>query len=363
MPALVDFYDARFRDQPVRAWPCCCNPCASARGRGMAVVQVAETLELRETLVRKLLRGHAVAPAAADGRDRGRSPCSWCSARPGHVRQLGRGDRRGARPTTCRRSTRPTRRASCARWSMRPPRSWAGCSGCSTTRSASCATAPTSCARRWRCSRRRCSRRGAATSRPSRRLSRDQSDRGPRGPRSPTRCSRWPRWSSCASSPSRCGLDSGEVARQIVLDLSPLIADKALDFEPRRRRAACRCAPTRWMLQELTRNLLHNAIKQRPPGARAVGQAVRARATGAALDGARQQAPASRRVAQRLFAPFSAPATARSGSGLGLRDLPRDRAGARRPHRARQRGVAGKCCTGARPRRRRACGSVVGHHP
>jgi len=52
--ALVDFYDARFRDQPVRM-AVLLQPVASGRGRGMAVVQVAETLELRETLVRKLL--------------------------------------------------------------------------------------------------------------------------------------------------------------------------------------------------------------------------------------------------------------------------------------------------------------------
>ncbi|RYF64522.1 MAG: sensor histidine kinase, partial [Comamonadaceae bacterium] len=52
--ALVDFYDARFRGAPVRV-AVMLQPVASERGRGMAVVQVAETLELRETLVRQIL--------------------------------------------------------------------------------------------------------------------------------------------------------------------------------------------------------------------------------------------------------------------------------------------------------------------
>src|SRR6218665_1190112 len=52
--ALVDFYDDRFRDLPVRV-AVLLQPVASAHGRGMAVVQVAETLELRETLARRLL--------------------------------------------------------------------------------------------------------------------------------------------------------------------------------------------------------------------------------------------------------------------------------------------------------------------
>jgi len=47
--ALVDFYDDVYADQPVRV-AVLLQPVASATGRGMAVVQVAETLELRRTL-------------------------------------------------------------------------------------------------------------------------------------------------------------------------------------------------------------------------------------------------------------------------------------------------------------------------
>jgi hypothetical protein len=54
------------------------------------------------------------------------------------------------------------------------------------------------------------------------------------------------------------------VVRAVALDLSPLLADKDIDFE-----IATVPAPVRahdWMLRELTRNLLHNAIKHTPAG-------------------------------------------------------------------------------------------------
>ncbi|MDU7590032.1 MAG: sensor histidine kinase N-terminal domain-containing protein, partial [Acidovorax sp.] len=52
--ALVDFYDDRFRDQPVRV-AVLLQPVASSEGRGMAVIQVAETLELREAAALQIL--------------------------------------------------------------------------------------------------------------------------------------------------------------------------------------------------------------------------------------------------------------------------------------------------------------------
>jgi two-component system sensor histidine kinase TctE len=52
--ALVDFYDEQYRDQPVRV-AVLLQPVASAEGRGMATIQVAETLELRQTLARQIL--------------------------------------------------------------------------------------------------------------------------------------------------------------------------------------------------------------------------------------------------------------------------------------------------------------------
>lgn len=52
--ALVDFYDDRYRDQPVRV-AVLLQPVAGVGGQGMATVQVAETLELRQTLARQIL--------------------------------------------------------------------------------------------------------------------------------------------------------------------------------------------------------------------------------------------------------------------------------------------------------------------
>ena len=52
--ALVDFYDSHYRDEPVRM-AVLLQPVSGPGGQGMATIQVAETLELRETLARQLL--------------------------------------------------------------------------------------------------------------------------------------------------------------------------------------------------------------------------------------------------------------------------------------------------------------------
>ena len=52
--ALVDFYDDSYRGQPVRV-AVLLQPVAGQAGQGMATIQVAETLELRQTLARQVL--------------------------------------------------------------------------------------------------------------------------------------------------------------------------------------------------------------------------------------------------------------------------------------------------------------------
>ena len=52
--ALVDFYDDVYLGQPVRV-AVLLQPVAGAEGRGVATIQVAETLELRQTLARQIL--------------------------------------------------------------------------------------------------------------------------------------------------------------------------------------------------------------------------------------------------------------------------------------------------------------------
>jgi two-component system sensor histidine kinase TctE len=102
--------------------------------------------------------------------------------------------------------------------------------------------------------------------------------------------------------------------RSVALELSPLIADKDLDFE-----IATTTAPVRsheWMLRELTRNLLHNAIKQSPAGGTLSVQVI-ADANSVALTFADSGPGIAATLRARLFQPFS-PGDARSGSGLGL---------------------------------------------
>jgi two-component system sensor histidine kinase TctE len=108
--------------------------------------------------------------------------------------------------------------------------------------------------------------------------------------------------------------DWAQVLREVALDLSPLLADRNLDFE-----ISTTATPVHthdWMLRELSRNLLHNAIKHCPPGG----------TLKVSLDSADQQAQLcisdsgpgiGAELRERLFQPFSA-GEARSGSGLGL---------------------------------------------
>jgi two-component system sensor histidine kinase TctE len=111
-------------------------------------------------------------------------------------------------------------------------------------------------------------------------------------------------------------LDLGETVRQLALDLSPLMADKALDVELSVGAAPMLVRAHRWMLQELARNLLHNAIKHSPRGG-ALRVGVRAEGESAVFVVSDQGPGISDELRQRLFAPFAAGDVA-SGSGLGL---------------------------------------------
>ena len=123
------------------------QPVASPQGRGMAVIQVAETLELRRRLTRRILidflwqQAALVRPDRAGGDRRGaaRHAAGAPAERGAAVAQRGRPDAR-CRP--------PARRANCCRWWTPPTASCRGWRTCWTTRSASCATPRTSCARR-----------------------------------------------------------------------------------------------------------------------------------------------------------------------------------------------------------------------
>jgi two-component system sensor histidine kinase TctE len=108
--------------------------------------------------------------------------------------------------------------------------------------------------------------------------------------------------------------DFAEIVRAVTLELSPLIADKDIDFEISTVRAPVRAHE--WMLRELTRNLLHNAIRHTPPGGPLTVRMV-ADSRVVALVLADSGAGVAEELRARLFQPFSA-GDPRSGSGLGL---------------------------------------------
>ncbi|MFY3386613.1 sensor histidine kinase [Paracidovorax sp. MALMAid1276] len=105
-----------------------------------------------------------------------------------------------------------------------------------------------------------------------------------------------------------------EVLRGVALDLSPLVAQRDLDFGIHTQASAIQAHE--WMLRELSRNLLHNAIRHAPAGSelsvdlRTDGRhvALTIRDHGPGIDD---------ELASRLFQPFSA-GDVRTGSGLGL---------------------------------------------
>jgi two-component system, OmpR family, sensor histidine kinase TctE len=104
------------------------------------------------------------------------------------------------------------------------------------------------------------------------------------------------------------------IVRGVALDLAPLIAAGRLDFEL--VTAPARVPAHAWALRELTRNLLHNAIKHTPAGGSLVlrlaheGEEALLEVidSGPGLEAAQRE---------RLFQPFSA-AGPQAGSGLGL---------------------------------------------
>ena len=119
-------------------------------------------------------------------------------------------------------------------------------------------------------------------------------------------------------------IDLADIVRAVALDLAPLVADKNLVFDIETTPAPIACHE--WMLGELTRNLLHNAIKNTPPGG-TLSVRVHADTHHAALCISDSGPGISAELAARLFQPFStgrsSPHTAHTahiahGSGLGL---------------------------------------------
>jgi two-component system, OmpR family, sensor histidine kinase TctE len=108
--------------------------------------------------------------------------------------------------------------------------------------------------------------------------------------------------------------DWAEITRAVALDLAPLIAKQDLDFDIHTEPAAI--DSHEWALRELTRNLLHNAIQHTPVGGRlAIALSVDAGMAQLLIaDGGPGLTPQQQ---ERLFLPFAV-GDAGKGSGLGL---------------------------------------------
>ena len=310
--ALVDFYDDRYRDQPVRV-AVLLQPVASPEARGMATIQVAETLELRQTLARQILvdtlwrqaallvvitlvvllvvqtatrpvrelsaqlRGRAendLAPIAAADAPRELLPLLEAT---NHVMErlahLLEHQKRFVRDTAHQLRTPlavlKTQVQSALRGDVEPGQALQEVEH-TVERATQLANQMLALAKVEQL--------------------RQQGD-------APV-------------------VDWAETARAVALDLAPLMADRRLDFEIETVAAPIRAHE--WALRELTRNLLHNAIKHSPEGA-ALSMRLVADERTAALTIADSGAGLTPQVRERLFQPFSAGShDLRSGSGLGL---------------------------------------------
>ena len=108
--------------------------------------------------------------------------------------------------------------------------------------------------------------------------------------------------------------DFSEVAREVALEMAPLMAARNLDFEI--STVPCNVLAPAWMLRELTRNVLDNAIRHSPMKGRLKLSTVQKE--GRVVFNLQDEGPGlSADLQARLFQPFSAGDT-RHGSGLGL---------------------------------------------
>jgi len=308
--SLVDFYDARFRGEPVRV-AVLLQPVASPHGRAMAVVQVAETLELRETLARKLLidmlwRQWLLLAVVAGVT----VLVVQHATRP--VRELGHAiaarDAHDLSPIEARnapREVQPLIDATTAvmgrlQGLLDHQKRFVRDSAHQLRTPLAVLKAQVQSARRGDV--------------PALQALSEINQTVERATTLANQMLSLAKVEQLRQAPESTRLDLARVARDIALDVSALIADKSLDFEIETQPAPV--LAHQWMLAELTRNLLHNAVRHSPPGG-ALSVHVTAQDGQAELrvrDAGPGIAPALR---ERLFMPFAA-GDMGSGSGLGL---------------------------------------------
>ncbi|WP_312304974.1 sensor histidine kinase [Diaphorobacter nitroreducens] len=308
--ALVDFYDDRFRDQPVRV-AVLLQPVASSEGRGMAVIQVAETLELREaaalqilhtTLARQALLLALIAGIVVLVVQRATQPVRQLSS---DLQARTEGDLAPLAAPTAPRELQPLIDATNAvmqrlsRLLAHQQRFVRDASHQLRTPLAVLKTQVQSALR------------GDLPPTQALREIGDTVDRATQLANQMLALAKVEQLRQQGEVPVT-RLDT--VLREMALELSPLIAQGDLDFGITTDAAPIHAHE--WMLRELCRNLLHNAIRHAPPGTELAvtlhsedGEAVLTLAdAGPGIDD---------ELAARLFQPFSA-GDVRTGSGLGL---------------------------------------------
>jgi two-component system sensor histidine kinase TctE len=308
--ALVDFYDDRFRDQDVRV-AVLLQPVASDSGLGMAVVQVAETLQLRQTLTRKILFDTLwqqavlvlvialVVVLVVQGATRPvRSLSRELQDRPeGDLTPLpAAGAPRELLPLVDATNEVMTRLAHLLDNQKRFVRD-----------TAHQLRTPLAVLK----AQVQSARRGDVEPQQALQEINDTVDRATGLANQMLSLAKVEQLRQQTDAPVT---DWSQVVRGVALDLAPLVADKDLDFEIDTQPAPVRAH--QWMLSELSRNLLHNAIKHSRPGG-ALSVRVLADTRAAALVVADSGPGIPPELQPRLFQPFSA-GDVRSGSGLGL---------------------------------------------
>ena len=308
--ALVDFYDDRFRDQPVRV-AVLLQPVASSEGRGMAVIQVAETLELREaaalqilhtTLARQALLLALIAGIVVLVVQRATQPVRQLSS---DLQARTEGDLAPLAAPTAPRELQPLIDATNAVMQRLS---------------------------RLLAHQQRFVRDASHQLRTPLAVLKTQVQSALRGDLPPTQALQEightvDRATQLANQMLALAKveqlrQQGEVPvtrldtvlREMALELSPLIAQGDLDFGITTDAAPIRAHE--WMLRELCRNLLHNAIRHAPPGTE-LAVTLHSDDHEAVLTLADAGPGIDDELAARLFQPFSA-GDVRTGSGLGL---------------------------------------------
>lgn len=308
--ALVDFYDTDFRDNQVRV-AVLLQPVASPSGRGMAVIQVAETLELRRRLTRRILIDFL-----------------WQQAMLVAVIAL-------VVLYVVQRATRPVRRLS-RELQARPEGDLTALPAAGAPRE----LLPLVDATNEVMSRlshllenqKRFVRDTSHQLRTPLAVLKAQVQSALRGDVEPRQALHeindtveratvlanqmlsLAKVEQLRQQPEAQASDLSEAVRTMALELAPLIADKDIDFDIETQPAVVNAHE--WMLRELARNLLHNAVKHTPAGG-TLSVRVLADAQAAALVVSDSGPGIPPELQPRLFQPFSA-ADVRSGSGLGL---------------------------------------------